>query len=221
MTNFYEQYPRFFVSVDCIIFGYSEGCIKLLIHKRPYNPGKGEMSLIGGFVRSGENLDDAASRVLMEFTGLRQKVQQMETFGDVNRDPGERVISVVYYSLINVKQFDSDCAMHEAEWVDLNNMPNLCFDHNQMVFKAIKKVRERLFTEPLGANLLQPLFTLTQLQMVYEAILGHPIDKRNFRRTIADHDFFEKTEFVDKSGSRRGAALYKQKVFSPQHGDEK
>lgn len=219
MTNFYEQYPRFLVSVDCVIFGYSEGSIKLLIHKRPYNPGLGEMSLIGGFVRRGENLDDAAERVLMEFTGLKQSLKQLETFGDVNRDPGERVISIVYYALIDVKQYDADCTMHEAEWVELDKMPELCLDHNLMVDKAIRKIRDKLFNEPIGANLLPPLFTLTQLQMVYEAILGHAIDKRNFRRTISDHAFLEKTELVDKNCSRRGAALYKIKKVS--HIDKK
>ena len=207
----YTSYPQFYVSVDCVIFGFADGHLKVLIHQRPYAPGQGEMSLIGGFVQTNESIDTSAKRILKEFTGLDNVyMQQLATFGEVERDPGERVISVAYCALINVKDYDRHLLEeHGVQWVELNKMPRLYSDHNDMVKRAITLLRRRINTEPLSFNLLPDLFTLTQLQHVYEAVLGEEIDKRNFRKRIRSIDFIEKTELIDKLTSKRGAALYR------------
>ena len=211
MTTYYGIFQKAFVAVDCIIFGFEDRKLKLLLGKRQMDPGRGEWSLYGGFLRSDESVDEAADRVLMELTGLKHLyMKQVATFGAVDRDPGERVVSVAYCALINVKDYDRQLLEeHGVEWVELNQLPKLFSDHNEMVRKAITLLRKRINSEPLIFNLLPSLFTLTQLQHVYEAILGEEIDKRNFRKRIKQIDFIEKTELIDKLSSKRGAALYR------------
>ena len=186
MTAFYETYPRFLVSVDCIIFGFAEGKLKLLIQERPYEPEKGMLSLIGGFVKNDESVDTAAQRVLTQFTGLKDLyMRQLRAFGEVERDKGERVISVAYYALINVGDYNSNQSdSHGAHWTEFNELPELCFDHNQMVEEALKELQKSVFEKDICNNLLPELFTLSKLQTLHEAILGSPVDKRNFRRSI-------------------------------------
>ena len=211
MTQFYGEHTRLLVSVDCIVFGFEEDKLKLLIGKRQMDPGRGEFSLYGGFVGIDESLPDAANRVLRDLTGLdKLYIKQVGAFGNIDRDPGERVISIAYCALINVKDYDDNIRLqHGLEWVNLEDMPKLYSDHNIMVSKAINMLRRRINTEPLSFNLLPNLFTLTQLQHVYEAILGEEIDKRNFRKRIKTIDFIEKTELVDRITSKRGAALFR------------
>lgn len=211
MTNFYGEHTRLLVSVDCIVFGFEKGKLKLLLGKRKMDPGCGELSLYGGFVGAKESLSDAANRVLQDLTGLSNLyMKQVGAFGNIDRDPGERVISITYCALINVKDYDDNLRIqHDLEWVNLEELPKLYSDHNIMVNKAITMLRRRVNTEPLSFNLLPELFTLTQLQHVYEAILGEEIDKRNFRKRIKQIDFIEKTELIDKITSKRGAALYR------------
>ena len=206
MTNFYGEHTRLLVSVDCIVFGFEKGKLKLLLGKRKMDPGRGELSLYGGFVGAKESLSDAANRVLQDLTGLRNLyMKQVGAFGNIDRDPGERVISITYCALINVKDYDDNLRIqHDLEWVNLEELPKLYSDHNIMVNKAITMLRRRVNTEPLSFNLLPELFTLTQLQHVYEEI-----DKRNFRKRIKQIDFIEKTELIDKITSKRGAALYR------------
>src|SRR5574344_659082 len=211
MTQFYGEHTRLLVSVDCIVFEFEKNKLKLLIGKRQMDPGRGEFSLYGGFVGIDESLPDAANRVLRDLTGLNKLyIKQVGAFGNIDRDPGERVISIAYCALINVKDYDDNIRLqHGLEWVNLEDMPQLYSDHNIMVSKAINMLRRRINTEPLSFNLLPDLFTLTQLQHVYEAILGEEIDKRNFRKRIKTIDFIEKTELVDKITSKRGAALFR------------
>ena len=203
MNNYYSSNPTFYIGIDCIIFGFSEGEISLLLLKRNFEPAMGEWSLMGGFVQKDESVDDAAKRVLAELTGLENVyMEQVGTFGAIDRDPGERVISVAYYALINIDEYDRKLVQkHNAYWVNINELPELIFDHPQMVEKAP--------VEPIGFNLLPKLFTLSQLQSLYEAIYGEAMDKRNFRKRVAEMDYIEKTDKIDKLGSRRGAALYK------------
>ena len=211
MTQYYREHSKVWVSVDCIVFGFENNQLKLLIGRRQMDPGRGDWSLYGGFVRDDEGRDEAANRVLYSLTGLKEiYMKQVGAFGAVDRDPGERVISVAYCALINVNDYDDKLRQqYELEWADLGQLPKLYSDHNQMVSKAISLLRRRIKTEPLSFNLLPDLFTLTQLQHVYEAILGSPIDKRNFRKRIKQIDFIEKTELIDKKTSKRGAALYR------------
>jgi len=209
--TYYSQHAKVWVSVDCIIFGFDEGKLKVLIGRRQMDPGRGEWSLYGGFVAADESLDDAASRTLSELTGLRNLyMRQVGAFGSVDRDPGERVISIAYYALINVKDYDERLRQeHQVEWVDINKLPHLYSDHNLMVAKALKLMRQKLHHEPIGFRLLPNLFTLTQLQQLYEAVRGEELDKRNFRKRIKEMDFIEKTELIDKTTSKRGASLYR------------
>ncbi len=211
MTTYYNVNPQFYVSVDCIIFGFDKGSLKLLLLKRNFEPAKGQWSLMGGFVQKNESVDEAAQRVLKELTGLENVyMEQVGTYGEIHRDPGERVISVAYSALININEYDKELvARYNASWTDMNAIPPLIFDHHDMVERALAWIRKKASSEPVGFELLPELFTLTQLQSLYEAIYGKSIDKRNFRKQIAMMDYIEKTDLIDKTGSKRGAALYR------------
>ena len=209
--TYYSQHAKVWVSVDCIIFGFEEGKLKILIGRRQMDPGRGEWSLYGGFVRSDESINDAANRVLFDLTGLRNLyMRQVGAFGSVDRDPGERVISIAYYALINVKDYEDELRKeHGVEWVNIDEIPELYSDHNEMIRKARKLMRQKISSEPIGFRLLPSLFTLSQLQKLYEAVHGEDLDKRNFRKRIKEMDFIEKTGLIDKTGSKRGAYLYR------------
>ena len=209
--TYYSQHSKVWVSVDCIIFGFDEGKLRVLIGRRHMDPGRGEWSLYGGFVRSDESINDAANRVLFDLTGLRNLyMRQVGAFGSVDRDPGERVISIAYYALINVKDYEDELRKeHGVEWVNIDEIPELYSDHNEMIRKARKLMRQKISSEPIGFRLLPSLFTLSQLQKLYEAVHGEDLDKRNFRKRIKEMDFIEKTGLIDKTGSKRGAYLYR------------
>ncbi|MBQ7514102.1 MAG: NUDIX hydrolase [Prevotella sp.] len=218
MTSYYFEHQKIFVSVDCIIFGFEQNKLKVLIGKRQMDPGRGEWSLYGGFVRNDESLDEAAKRTLYDLTGIRNlDMFQVGAFGEVSRDPGERVVSVAYYALINVADYSNRLLKdHGVEWVNIEELPTMFSDHNEMIRKARKLLQQKIKYEPIGFQLLPKLFTLTQLQRLYEAVNGEEIDKRNFRKRIKDMDFIEKTELIDKVSSRRGASLYRfnKKMFN-------
>lgn len=209
MTN-YSIFPRFLVSVDCVVFGFEEGKLKVLIHKRPYDPGMGELSLIGGFVERNENLETAALRILADFTGLDDVyLTQIAAFGEVERDPGERVISIVYSVLVDIRRFDENIASeHNAVWVEVDKLPKLCFDHNEMVTKARLMLGEDIKDSPVAGYLLPRHFTILTLQTLHEAIIGQEIDKRNFRRSLSDKPYIHATDLIDRKSSRRGALMY-------------
>ena len=218
MTTYYKEFQKVLLSVDCIIFGFDQNKLKILIGTRNMDPGRGEWSLYGGFVRNDESLDAAAQRTLLELTGLRNiYMSQVGAFGNIDRDPGERVVSIAYYALINVKDYSERLRkQHGVEWVNIEDIPQMYSDHNAMVAKARKLIQQKIKTNPVGFELLPELFTLTQLQRLYEAVNGEPLDKRNFRKRIKDMDYIEKTELIDKKTSKRGASLYRfnKKAFT-------
>lgn len=209
--SYYHSEIKHYVAVDCVIFGFQQGSLHLLLLKRKMEPALGQWSLMGGFVRENESVDEAAKRVLAELTGLENLyMEQVHTFGAINRDPGERVISVVYYALINIDEYDRESVhQHNAYWVNIDEVPPLIFDHEEMVTMAREKMKQKAAREPIGFNLLPELFTLTRLQNLYEAIYGEAIDKRNFRKRVAEMDCIEKTDKIDKESSKRGASLYR------------
>ena len=209
--TYHSEHAKVWVSVDCIIFGFDNSQLKVLVGRRQMDPGRGEWSLYGGFVAANESIEECASRTLFELTGLRNLyMRQVGAFGQVDRDPGERVISIAYYALIDVNDYDKKLMKeHNVEWADINALPQLYSDHNKMIFKALKLMRQKLRTEPVGFRLLPALFTLTQLQRLYEAVNGEELDKRNFRKRIKEMDFIERTELIDKKSSKRGAYLYR------------
>ena len=208
--SFYSQYPKFHVAVDCIIFGFDAGQMKVLLQKRPFEPRQGEWSLMGGFVKRDEDVDEAAKRVLFQLTGLHDiYMQQVGAFGSVNRDSGDRVVSVAYFALVEVSDVNDELThQNSAYWESINEMPPLLFDHRDMVERALNCLRALLHSQPVGFRLLPPLFTLSQLQQLYEAILGKQLDKRNFRKRINEMNYIEKTDLIDKLSSKRGAALF-------------
>lgn len=217
MPDFYSSNPKFYVAVDCVIFGFEDKELKVLLLKRNFEPCKGEWSLMGGFTQEGESVDDAAKRVLHELTGLDNVfMEQVGAFGEVHREPTTRVVSVAYYALINVNGYDKELVeKHNAHWADLHELPPLAFDHKDMIEKAIDIMQRKASRHPLGFNLLPEMFTLTQLQSLYEAIYDTEMDKRNFRKRVGMMDFIEKTDKIDKTTSKRGAALYRfnQKAY--------
>ena len=219
MTSYYSKYPKFHVAVDCIIFGFEQGRLKVLLQKRPFEPHQGEWSLMGGFVRRDEDIEEAAERVLKQLTGLQNIfMKQVGAYGSAGRDSGDRVISIAYFALVDIDRFNHDLRHeHAAYWEEIDRLPILLFDHKEMIKDALRKLRGMISRLPVGFELLPPLFTLTQLQMLYEAILNEKIDKRNFRKRINEMPFIQKTEAVDKVSSRRGAALYRFNVESYQH----
>jgi len=210
MAELYLQHKKHFVAVDCIIFGFDMQELKLLCIKRDFEPQKGQWSLMGGFLEEDEDADAAAERVLNELTGLQGiYLEQLQSYGNVSRDPAGRVISIAYYALIDSVKFDREISRsYHARWFTLSDLPELIFDHKQMVDKAIKRLRRRCRYQPVGFELLPEKFTLPQLQNLYEQIFGTTFDKRNFRKKILSFDILQKLEEKDKDGSKRGAFYY-------------
>lgn len=208
--SFYSEHPKFLVAVDCIIFGLIAGRVCVLLTRRRFEPEKGKWSVMGGFVSLDQSVDQSARRVLKQLTGLDTVyMEQVHTFGEIERDPGERVISVAYYALLCPGEYDPErLERHQAVWTPLDDLPVLGFDHPQMIKAALAVLRQKIVSTPLVFNLLPEYFTLLQLQQVYEKLLGQPMDKRNFRKRVAENPFIEKTALIDKS-SRRGASMYR------------
>ncbi|MDR1331944.1 MAG: NUDIX domain-containing protein [Tannerella sp.] len=211
MGAFYSSEKKFYVSVDCIILGFKNSRLYLLLIKRRFQPLKGMESLMGGFIRPDENIEDTVQRTLYEYTGIDGVyMEQVGAYGQIGRDTGERVISIAYYALINMALFDDAlCRRHHARWAPLNDVGPLVFDHNRIVEDTIDRLQRRAAIRPIGFNLLPEKFTLPQLQSLYEAIYGKTLDKRNFRKRMLDMGVLEKQEDKDKSASRRGAYFYK------------
>lgn len=210
-SAYYSHLSQFFVAVDCIIFTVVDGHLKVLLVRRDFEPEKGKWSLIGGFVDSRESVDQAAARILSDLTGLNNVfVRQLRAFGEVDRDPGARVVSVAYYALLNLQKIDNAAVVaHNAEWVDVEKLPGMGFDHHEMIREAVEVMKCKILSSSLAFNMLPELFTLTQLQSLVESVTGKKLDKRNFRKRISDTAEIIQTDLIDKSSSRRGARLYK------------
>lgn len=210
LTNFYSHDAKFLVAADCIIFGFKDKELHILLTRRPLEPNKGEWSLMGGFVDEGESLDKAAEKVLYRYT--RQKgiyMEQVGAYGDVSRDPGDRVVSVVYYALVRLEEFDTSLAKEfDAKWVNIRKLPQLIFDHNKMVNDALQLLRYKVSLHPIIFEFFDEKFTLPALQDLWEAIYQIPVDKRNFRKKVVSMGILDKLEVKDKLSSKRGAFYY-------------
>jgi len=209
----YAKQTKYLVAVDSIIFGYDihQKEIKLLLIKRSFNPAKGKWSLAGGFVEPEESLDNAACRILRSLTGLRNVyMKQLHCFGDIDRDPGARVISTAYWALIKIKDIGAKLnEENSAHWQSLNQLPDLIFDHKEMVERALKELKMQIRIKPVGFELLPEKFTLVQLLDLYEAIYQRAIDKRNFRKKILSMNILEKLDEKEKETSKKGAFYYR------------
>lgn len=209
--DFYIQEDKMYVATDCVIFGFDEGNLKLLIFKRRVKPLMGAWSLIGSFVRIDEDVQDAAKRVLKEITGLDGVfMEELKSYGKADRDPGYRCISIAQYALIRIEEYDKALVKrHGADWYDIDEMPDLVLDHNQMVTDALERIKRKARYKPIGFELLPEKFTIPQLQRLYEAVYREKLDSRNFRKKVLSLNVLIKLDEKDKSTSRRGAFLYK------------
>jgi ADP-ribose pyrophosphatase YjhB (NUDIX family) len=210
MTVGYELEDKVLLAVDCIIFGFDNEDLKVLLVKRDFEPEKGKWSLIGGFLKKEETLDDAARRILHTLTGMHDiYMEQLYTWSEIERDPAERTISTSFYAIIDIKEHDKELIQtHNAKWFSLSKAPNLIFDHDQMLDKAIKRLRRRTSISPIGFELLPEKFTMKQLQKLYEAILDRKVDKRNFINKIKSMDILIKLDEKDMSSSTKGSYLF-------------
>lgn len=209
--DYYIQNDKMYVATDCIIFGFDNGNLKLLIFKRRVKPMMGDWSLIGSFVKLHEDVGEAAKRVLKEITGLENVfMEELKTYGAAHRDPGFRCISIGQYALIRINDYDKKLVeKHGAHWYDIDEIPELVLDHNQMVEDGLTRIRRKARYKPIGFELLPEKFTIPQLQQLYEAIYHKKIDSRNFRKKVLSLNVLIKLDEKDKSNSRRGAFLYK------------
>ncbi|AOZ97995.1 MULTISPECIES: NUDIX hydrolase [Flavobacterium] len=210
MLNNYSTEDKVLLSVDCIIFGFDKEGLKILLIKRDFAPEKGKWSLMGGFLKKSESLNDAAIRVLNHYTGLQNiYMEQFYAYSEVDRDPEERTISVAYYALINIENHNTELIRnYHAEWFNISKMPKLIFDHDDMVAHAVRRLRYRTSTKPVGFELLPEKFTMRQLLELYEAILDKELDKRNFISKINSLDILVKLNEKDMLSSRKGSYLY-------------
>ncbi len=209
--SFTYEYARPALTVDCAVFGFDGDGLQILLIRRGLEPFLGSWALPGGFVHMDEDLDEAARRELMEETNLRNVfLEQLFTFGTPGRDPRGRVVSVTYYALVRPDQHpatgDTDAAV--AAWYAVDQLPPLAFDHAEILETALARLRGKIRYQPIGFELLPKKFTLTQLQGLYEAILGRSIDKRNFRKKLLAFDFVVPTEEYT-AGAHRPARLHR------------
>ena len=211
MAHTYEH-PRGALTVDCVVFGLDDDELKVMLIQRALAPFEGTWALPGGFVRTDETLDEAARRELEEETGLRNVfLEQLYTFGDIKRDPRERVVSVAYYALVNLRDHPVHAATdaRDAGWFGVHDVPSLAFDHADILRMALDRLRGKLRYQPVGFELLPKKFTLSELQHLYELVLERDLDKRNFRKRVLAMDLLMETDEVQQDVSHRAARLYR------------
>jgi len=204
------------VTVDLVIFALREWELQVLLIRRGVPPFEGQWALPGGFVRQHESLDEAARRELEEETGVRDVyLEQLYTFGDPDRDPRGRVVTVAYYALLTGEAVPliAGTDAGAAAWTPARKHQPLAFDHERILDYALERLANKLDYTTVGFQLLPKKFTLSHLQRVYEAVLGRTLDKRNFRRKIAVLDILTPLDEWVQDGPSRPAQLYR---FSPQ-----
>lgn len=207
------DYPRPALTVDCVIFGLDESHqLKVLLIQRAHPPFQGQWALPGGFVDMDEGLEAAALRELEEETGVKDVfIEQLYTFGDPGRDPRGRVVSVAYFALVNLEEHPVEASSdaRRVRWFEIDNLPQLAFDHKKILQVAISRLRAKVRYQPIGFELLPEKFTLSQLQKLYETILGvEELNKRNFRTRIL------KMGVLKEVGKQEGVAHRPAKLYS-------
>ena len=209
----YEKYHHYkrHIAVDCVIFGYEQEQLKLLVFKRAIEPAKGKWSLIGGWVKEDESAEDAARRVLVNLTGLQDVfMEQVQTFSKPGRDPGGNVVAVSFYALIKVEKYSNQLIQEfGAQWINISELPALIFDHDEMVARALEKLRLKSRYDLIGRQLLPEKFTITNLRNLYNEIFQKQFDPGNFRKKVLSLKLLERQEEKDMSESRKGAFYYK------------
>ncbi|MEQ9380068.1 MAG: NUDIX domain-containing protein [Pirellulales bacterium] len=211
MAHSYE-FARPALTVDIVVFGLDEDDLQVMLIQRDLPPFEGQWALPGGFVRVEEALDEAARRELGEETGLKDiYLEQLYTFGTVERDPRERVVTVAYYALVNLEGHNVHASTdaRNAAWFPVSDLPELAFDHQEILDAAYKRLRGKVRYQPIGFELLPDRFTLRQLQHMYEVILDRELDKRNFRKKVLAMEIVKETKEIEKDVAHRAARLYR------------
>jgi 8-oxo-dGTP diphosphatase len=210
--SFSYEYARAALAVDCVVFGLDERDLKVLLIQRKLQPFQHTWALPGGFVRLDETVDEAAQRELREEAGVTDVyLEQLYTFGALDRDPRERVVTVAYYALAKLGDHRIRAATDAmgVGWFGLDDLPKLAFDHADIVQQGHERLRGKVRYAPIGFELLPQRFSLTQLQRLYEIILGTALDKRNFRKKILAMDLLVETDEVEQGVRHRAARLYR------------
>ncbi len=205
------KFPRPALTSDCVIFGFDGGELKLLLIEREKEPFKNRWALPGGFVFLDETTEECAKRILQEKAGLKNVfIEQLYTFSEVDRDPRERIVSVTYYALVDKQHYELIAGRDtlKVEWFALSELPKLAFDHTKIVKLAIQRLKGKISYRPIGFELLNEKFTLSQLQALYEAILEQPIDKRNFRKKILGMGLLKALNEKEKNVAHKAARYY-------------
>lgn len=211
MAHSYE-FARPALTVDIVVFALDEEDLQVMLIERDLKPFEGQWALPGGFVRVDETLEEASLRELEEETGLRDiYLEQLYTFGDIRRDPRERVVTVAYYALVNLEGHDVHASTdaRNAAWFSVNDLPKLAFDHEEILNVAHERLRGKVRYQPIGFELLPDRFTLRQMQHLYEVILDRELDKRNFRKKVLGMEIVKETKEIEKDVAHRAARLYR------------
>ena len=213
LSAIYEIHPKHHLAVDCSIFGYEQGELKLLLYPRSFEPAKGNWSLMGGFVQMDESLEEAARRVLLQTTGLHDLfLEQAAAFSLPDRDPGARVISMTFVALIRIDMHDKELVKESgAQWWPVTKLPELIFDHREMIENALLLLQQKASINLIGKELLPNRFTLMQLKNLYEAIFQRIFDPGNFRKKILSLEMLERLDEKNTTESKKGAFYYQFK----------
>lgn len=203
------SYPRIPITVDCVIFGFDENELKVLLIRSDIEMYKDKWSLLGDFSSDNEELPDAASRILKQRTGMEDVyLEEVKTFSKPNRHPGGRVITVAYCSLLNIEHHQLKKLDNELHWHSVQGLKDMAFDHKQIIEECYRFLQKRIQEHPLGLNLLPEKFSLRELQNLYEAILNIKLDRRNFRKKFFAMDFLIDTGEYEDDVPHRPGRLY-------------
>nr|WP_294785016.1 NUDIX domain-containing protein [uncultured Flavobacterium sp.] len=204
------------ITIDCVIFGFDKGSLEVLLVQHGEGISKGKWGLPGGWINKKESTDNAAHRLLNELTGLDNiYLEQLKAFGDPDRFPLRRVITIGYYALVKREDYNIKAGFtaSDAKWYKINTIPDLIYDHNEILDYSLQHLRNKVRQTPIGFNLLPEKFTLLQLMQLYEEILGIEMDKPNFRRKILHMKLLAALDEKQQDVSHRAAQLYK---FDPE-----
>lgn len=215
----HTEYFNIAVSVDCVIFGYDEKQLKVLLIKSDLEEFEGMWSLLGDLVGLDEDIENASYRVLRERTGLDHVyLEQVYTFGSVNRHPSGRVVTTAYYALVNINSHKLQLTDNELHWHPVEQLSAMAFDHRQILDTCLKRLQLKALEEPIIFNLLPEKFSLRELQDAYEAILGTELDRRNFRKRISLKNWIQDLNEMENNVPHRPGKLYKLKTHLHGHG---
>ena len=209
--TFDETIPRYVIVTDCVVFGFKDNAINVLLVNNQTESGKEEWRLPSAFMLESEGPDDTVKRALVSKTGLEDiYMEQVVCFGNANKERSAHIVSIVYYALVNFAQCDKLLnKRNDTKWFPIKELPVLMYDQEKMVEAAIRRMRYRTMERPVGLRMLPPLFTISQLHRLVEAIEDKFRDKRNFRKVVEEAYYIEKTDKIDQTGSKRGAAHYR------------